>query len=222
VFKLYFQAWVLFAIGCAFGLYYLWSRWSAATFLRELAKRSWWAICALLIGCSLIYPIAATITVNDSFGGEPTLDGLAFVERNNPAESEAISWLNDNVGDAPVIVEAFGGWEAGLFTYYWRISTRTGLPTILGSPHHELQWRGSADGFGEREGDINLIYESRDVGQVEVLLEKYDVTYVYVGDLERQRYGVDVGEKFDYFMDVVFENEGVTIYQVRGHGESSS
>ena len=93
-------------------------------------------------------------------------------------------------------------------------SARTGLPTVLGSPHHELQWRGSADGFGEREHDINLIYESVDIGQVEALLEKYDVTYVYVGDLERQQYGAEVGEKFARFMDVVFENEGVTIYQV--------
>ena len=222
VFKLYFQAWVLFAIASAFGLYCLWSRWSAATLIRKLARRSWWGICALLIACSLIYPIAATITLTDSFGGEPTLNGLAFNERDNPAESEAISWLNDNVGGAPVIVEAHGGWEAGLFTYYWRISARTGLPTILGSPHHELQWRGSADDWAEREHDINLIYESSDIGQVEALLEEYDVTYVYVGDLERQQYGDEVGEKFAHFMDVVFENEGVTIYQVRGDGEDSS
>jgi len=222
VFKLYFQTWVFFAIASAFGLYYLWSRWSAATFLRKLARHSWWGICALFIACSLIYPIAATITFTDSFGGEPTLNGLAFVERNNPAESEAISWLNDNVEGAPVIVEAFGGWEAGLFTYYWRISARTGLPTILGSPHHELQWRGSTHDFEGREPDINLIYESADIGQVEALLEKYDVTYVYVGHLERQQYGPEVGEKFARFMDVVFENEGVTIYQVRGDSEPGS
>jgi uncharacterized membrane protein len=96
------------------------------------------------------------------------------------------------------------------------------LPTILGSPHHELQWRGSAGDWAEREHDINLIYESLDIGQVETLLEKYDVTYVYVGDLERQQYGERVGEKFVHFMDVVFENEGVTIYQVRGDSEDGS
>ena len=49
---------------------------------------------------------------------------------------------------------------------------------------------------------------------MESLLEKYDVTYIYVGHLEREQYGMDVGEKFGDFMDVVFENEGVTIYQV--------
>jgi len=50
---------------------------------------------------------------------------------------------------------------------------------------------------------------------VQGLLEKYDVTYVYVGYLERLEYGDEVGESFADFMDVVFENEGVTIYEVR-------
>jgi YYY domain-containing protein len=210
VFKLYYQVWVFFAIGSAFGLYYLGRRWSAATIRRKLARHSWWGVCALLIACSLIYPVAATITATNSFSREPTLDGLAFVERSNPSESEAIKWLSDNVGGAPVIVEAAGGF----FTDYFRVSARTGLPTILGCPNHELQWRGSDRDFRGREEDINLIYQSEDVSQVESLLEKYDVTYVYVGHLEREQYGMDIGEKFASFMDVVFENEGVTIYQV--------
>ena len=210
VFKFYYQVWVFFAIASAFGLYYLGRRWSAATTIRKLARHSWWGVCALLIACSLIYPVAATITMTDSFGGEPTLDGLAFVEQGNPSESEAIKWLNDNVGGAPVIVEAAGGY----FTDYFRVSARTGLPTILGCPSHELQWRGSDSDFRGREEDINLIYQSQDVNQVELLLEKYDVTYIYVGHLEREQYGMDVGEKFGDFMDVVFENEGVAIYQV--------
>jgi len=210
VFKLYFQVWVFFAIASAFGLYFLGRRWSAATTIRKLARHSWWGVCALLIACSLIYPVAATITMTDSFGGEPTLDGLAFVEQSNPSESEAIKWLNDNVGGAPVIVEAAGGY----FTDYFRVSARTGLPTILGCPSHELQWRGTDRDFRGREEDINRIYQSQDVSQVESLLEKYDVTYIYVGHLEREQYGMDVGEKFGDFMDVVFENEGVAIYQV--------
>ena len=168
-------------------------------------------LCALLIAGSLIYPIAATLTMTNAFGVEPTLDGLAFVERTNPAEYEAIKWLNSNVGGAPVIVEAAGGY----FTDYFRVSARTGLPTILGSPGHELQWRGSYLPFEGREEDINLIYESEDIGEVEETLEKYSVTYVYVGDLEREQYGMEVGERFEDFMDVVFENEGVTIYKVR-------
>jgi len=113
------------------------------------------------------------------------------------------------VEGAPVIVEATGGF----FTDYFRVSSRTGLPTILGCPGHEYVWRGSD--FPERQEDIDLIYESEDIDLVEELMAKYNVIYVYVGHLERVQYGDEVGEKFAAFMDVAFENEGVTIYKVR-------
>ena len=219
VFKLYYQAWLLLAIASAFSLYFIGSRWRPATLPRKLARVSWWLVCAVLVVGSLIYPIAATITFTDGFRadvGEPTLDGLAFVQRSNPSEYEAIAWLNSEVSGAPVIVEATGGY----FTDYFRVSARTGLPTILGCPGHELQWHGSEALFLGREEDINLIYESEDISQVQGLLGKYQVTYVYIGHLEREQYGDAVGEKFADFMDVAFENEGVTIYKVRnGDGE---
>ena len=209
MFKLYYQVWVFMAIASAFALYWLGPRWRLATMPRKLARASWWGICILLIAGSLIYPVTATITMSDSFGGEPTLNGLAFVERSNPSEYEAIGWLNSDVKGAPVIVEAAGGY----FTDYFRVSARTGLPTILGCPGHEFVWRGSD--FPERQEDVNLIYESEDIGEVQELLEKYDVTYVYVGHVEREQYGDEVGKKFAAFLDVAFKNEGVTIYKVR-------
>jgi len=214
VFKFYYQAWLLLAIASAFILYFVSSRWRPATLLRKLSVASWWVVCVVLVAGSLIYPVAATITFTDGFRGdvgEPTLDGLAFVQRSNPSEYEAIAWLNSEVDGAPVIVEATGGW----FTDYYRVSARTGLPTILGCPGHERQWRGSDILFQGREDDINLIYESEDINEVQELLEKYEVTYVYVGHLEREQYGDEVAEKFADFMDVAFENEGVTIFKVR-------
>jgi len=214
VFKFYYQAWLLLAIASAFSLYFIGSRWRPATLPGKLSMASWWVVCALLILGSLIYPVAATITFTDGFRagvGEPTLDGLAFVQRSNPSEYEAIAWLNSEVAGAPVIVEAAGGY----FTDYFRVSARTGLPTILGCPGHERQWHGSDILFQGREQDVNLIYESEDISQVQGLLEKYDVTYVYIGHLERERYGDEVGQKFAGFMDVAFNNEGVTIYKVR-------
>ena len=53
------------------------------------------------------------------------------------------------------------------------------------------------------------------MAQVEALLQEYDVTYVYVGHLEREQYGEAVADRFAGFMDVAFANQGVTIYQVR-------
>jgi len=45
--------------------------------------------------------------------------------------------------------------------------------------------------------------------------EKYDVTFVFIGRLEKDMYGAEVGEGFENFMDVVYDKNGVIIYKVR-------
>ena len=212
MFKFYYQVWVFMAIASAFGLYWVASRWRPMALVGKLARASWWVVCVVLIASSLLYPIAATISFIHHETYEPTLNGLAFLEKWEPSEYEAIEWLNREVDGAPVIVEASKdeGFEA------FRISSRTGLPTILGSPGKERLWRGSDILFRGRVEDIDRIYQNEDIGEVQKLLEKYGVTYVYVGAREREQYGGVVGERFAMFMDVAFKNEGVTIFKVRG------
>jgi len=84
------------------------------------------------------------------------LDGNAYLQKFNPEEYAAIGWLQD----APmgVVVEAVGGSN----TDYARISTRTGLPTLLGWPGHESQWRGGGEEMGSRFADIQQLYETTD------------------------------------------------------------
>jgi uncharacterized membrane protein len=212
MFKFYYQVWVFMAIASAFGLYWVASRWRPMALVGKLARASWWVVCVVLIASSLLYPIAATISFIHHETYEPTLNGLAFLEKWEPSEYEAIEWLNREVDGAPVIVEASkdDGFES------FRISSRTGLPTILGSLGKERLWRGSDILFRGRVEDIDRIYQNEDIGEVQKLLEKYGVTYVYVGAREREQYGGVVGERFAMFMDVAFKNEGVTIFKVRG------
>lgn len=211
VFKLYYQAWVLLAIASAYSLYYFarYVRWGGLA--GRLAICSWWVILVIFVAFSSVYPIAATWSKTGAFVGKPTLDGLAFVERLNHEEYEAIRWLNDNAEGAPTIVEATGD----EYSEYGRVAARTGLPTLLGWAGHEVQWRGSDRDFRGRAGDIDLIYLSQDRAQIDPILRKYDVAYVYVGHLEKAKYGQDVGHLLTSFMDVAFQNEGVTIYKVR-------
>jgi YYY domain-containing protein len=211
MFKFYYQVWVFMAIASAFGLYWVTSRWRPMALVGKLARASWWIICIVLLIGSMLYPIAATISFIHHSGYEPTLNGLAFLEKSNPSEYEAIEWLNREVDGAPVIVEASKdeGFEA------FRISSRTGLPTILGSPGKERLWRGSDILFRGRVEDIDRIYQSDDISEVRKLLQKYDITYIYVGAREQWQYGNDLGKNFASFMDVAFGNEGVTIYKVR-------
>jgi uncharacterized membrane protein len=66
-----------------------------------------------------------------------------------------------------------------------------------------------------REPDIEMLYNTLDLEAALTLLDKYDITYVYVGPLERSEYDPRGLEKFGLFMDIVYENEGVTIYKRR-------
>jgi YYY domain-containing protein len=205
VFKFYYQAWVLLALASAYGLYYVIER--AGGLGRVLFLVGFAVLCAL----GMVYPLAAGFDKAGGFAHQPTLDGLAWVRQHSPDEYAAVQWLNRHVQDTQVILEATGG----SFTEYARVSSRTGLPTLLGWGGHELQWRGNYEEPGRREPDINAIYSSLDTQHVLTLLEKYDITYVYVGLLERGKYSPAALAKFDRFMDVVFQQGNVIIYKRR-------
>lgn len=207
VFKFYYQAWVLFAISAAFGLYYLGRRVKG----RGDVPRAVWVLGFLpLFLASLVYPVLATHNKAGGFAGTPTLDGMAHLGQAYGDDLAAIRWLRENVEGAPVILEANGG----QYTYYGRISVHTGLPTVLGWGGHELQWRGNYEEPGRREPDIEALYTSPDRDLTSALLDEYDISYVYIGGLERSTYEISrpVLDKFQSLMDVVYQQGEVIIY----------
>ncbi|MFQ6013924.1 MAG: DUF2298 domain-containing protein [Anaerolineae bacterium] len=213
VFKLYYQAWVLLAIGSAYAVYHL-SRGplAGATSWNRVGRYAWLLLFLVLILASSIYPLGAVYTRTNGFAGPPTLDGTAYMRNFRPADYAAIAWLKANAPGEAVIVEVPGP----QYSEYARVSSQTGLATLLGWGGHELQWRGNYDEPGRREPDIETIYNSQDIERVSSLLKKYEVSYVYVGSLERAKYDPLSLAKFAQFMDVVYEQGDVTIYKVRG------
>ncbi len=205
VFKFYYQAWILLALASAYGVYYVAKRAGG------VGRALFLAGVVVLVALGMVYPVVAGFDKAGGFAPSPTLDGLAWVRQYSPDEYAAIQWLNRNVRGTPVILETPGG----SFTEYARVSSRTGLPTLLGWTGHELQWRGNYVEPAKREPDIDAIYSSTDIEHVLTLLEKYDITYVYVGTLERGKYSPAALAKFDRFMDVVFQQGNVTIYERR-------
>ena len=145
-------------------------------------------------------------------GAAPTLDGTAYLARENPDEYAAIQWLNANVQGSPVILEAPG---ASFQAQTSRVSGYTGLPTLLGWPGHESQWRKNFIQAGTREINIQEIYNSRDEQYVSSLLNKYDISYIYVGPSERSQYAPAGLAKFDIMAIPVFQQGSVTIYRTR-------
>ncbi len=206
IFKFYFQAWVLMALASVGGLQYV-----GATVRRPWVRRAYLGSVAILIGLGVVYPVLANITKAGEFGSRVTLDGMAYLEQSHPDDYAAIQWLRENVEGRPVILEAPGD-RYKSYVYEGRISALTGLPTLLGWAGHESQWRGSYEVQAARESDIETLYGSFDAAATLTLLDKYDITYVYVGPVERARYPTAALDKFRRLMDVAYERGDVTIY----------
>ena len=228
VFKLYYQAWILLAAASAFAVYYWLSTIRGRTGWRATFSYAWAAAFVLLLIGSLYYPLAAAKTKPDTPYAGRTLDGLSFVQQNRPAEYDAIAWLKQNAPPDAAIVEAVGEWsDWGL------VSRSTGLPTIVNWLGHQKQWRGGweifdADKpdvsralrdkyFDDRTAEVERIYTTLDPAEAQVILYKYDIDYVYIGQRERDKYGMEGISKFDAIADPVFAdpNGEAIIYRVR-------
>jgi len=203
IFKFYYQAWLLWSVAAAF---------AAAVLLRDL--RGIWdklyrILFSVLLAVALTYPVLGLLTKTNNF--KPpfgwTLDGAAYIKRGSPDEAAAIRWLRS----APlgVIAEAVGG----SYTDYARISTHTGLPTVLGWIGHEGQWRGGYEEQGTRQRDIETLYITPHWEAAQDILQQYNIRYVYIGMLERTTYRV-IETKFQRFLQPVFRQGDVVIYEV--------
>lgn len=211
VFKFYYQAWVLLAIASAYGVFHVLHRWGQiGSVLGRVATGTWLAMGGILLLGGMSYTVAATVSRAGGFRGEPTLDGTRYVRERRRADYEAIQWLKANAPPGSVLLEAPG---ASYTEYNW-VSAHTGIPTLLGWGGHELQWRGDYDEAGRREPDIADIYQSLDRTQKRQLLEKYEVDFVYVGPLERNKYRLNPAmiESFDDLMQRCYEGDDVIIY----------
>lgn len=211
IFKFYYQVWILLGVSALVGIGYLLQNhkltgWVTATVYSILFV---FAVCFPIIGAqSRAIEYRGPISAENR--REPTLDGLVFMENQNPSDFAAVQWLKANASPTDVVLETTGG----AYSYYARVSANTGLPTLLGWSGHEYQWRGdSTDQVGIRGNVIREIYDTSDWNQASNYLNQYDVTYIYVGSLERQDHDPDGLEKFANNLEIAYQNEGVTIYQ---------
>lgn len=171
--------------------------------------------CYLLLATALfilvfLYPYFA---INSYFGDLRTnsgLNGINYLKPLYPQDYEAILWINKNIKGQPVILEASGD----SYTDYARVSANTGLPTVLGWTVHEWLWRGTYDIPAPRIPEIAKMYESSDLEETKNLLKKYKVEYVFVGDLERQKYPALNEEKFKLLGKIIYQNGKTKIFKI--------
>jgi sugar lactone lactonase YvrE len=213
-FKLYLEAWLLFAIATA-----------ALVFRgkdRPGAFGRWPVIARGAFGLLILAALFTTVTaargaVSNHFApySGPSLDGLRHLEASRPGEYRALQWLRHNLRGTPVILEAQGD----SYQDFGRISMNTGLPTVLGWEHHVKQRGNPEPEVVERREAIRRIYSATEPAAVERLLRRYHVGYVYVGWLERKTYPPAGLRKFDTAKDLfelAYENREAKVYRVVG------
>ncbi len=201
-FKFYYQAWIVLSLAAAYGIVVLFRN------LRGAANLAFSVLFTLVLIVGLTYPVLSVLNKTNNFNPPAgySLNDFDRVQRENPDEAAAIQWLR--AAPDGIVAEAVGG----AYSSYARISIYTGLPTVLGWGNHEGQWRDNAL-QGSRQQDIETLYTVNDWTITQEIINRYNIRYVYVGNLERTTYRVNE-EKLNRFLKPVFQQGSVTIYEV--------
>lgn len=215
VFKFYYQTWLLWGTLVPYAL------WRILT----LGRGSWRIIgcptntlTLLLLVAALVYPVQTLRELAE----QSTAYGLAgrTPREQTPGGRAAVEWLRKNAPPGSVVLEMVapggGSYNSEGFA---GVSAATGLPTVLGWVGHQQQWRGGDPAalaeLEPRRSDVDEIFYSLDPARTRALLERYDIDYVYVGELERRNYAPESLAKFAELGTPVFSEGEVTIYRIR-------
>ncbi|OGK63109.1 hypothetical protein A2334_00055 [Candidatus Roizmanbacteria bacterium RIFOXYB2_FULL_38_10] len=206
MFKLGYQAFMIMGVA------------SSYTFMRILLLRKNVRFILSLVfvfffALIFIYPFYSFPAYYGNLKKIPQLNGIRWLEAFYPEDKEIVDFLNDNIKHQPVILEAQGD----SYTDFERISSYTGLPTVAGWWVHEWLWRGSSDVVGKRIPDIIDLYESRDIQKTRELIDKYDIQFVVISRMERDKYKKLYEEKFTTLGNKIFTstNGFGALYQIK-------
>jgi YYY domain-containing protein len=230
VFKFYMQAWTLLSLSAAAALI-----WLLPAVEREWLpgwRNIWQAFLIFLIAGSAMYPIlAGSAKIQDRMSKRAphAVDGMAYMQYAEYADFDAvmdlsqdynaIRWLQENVQGSPVIVEGH------VSEYRWgsRYTIYTGLPGVVGWNWHQRQQRGVAgvdQWVTQRVDEIGSFYNTDSAEQAVDFLERYDVRYIIVGQMERAMYDpIGIAKFMQYEGELWHEaySDGQTvIYEVNG------
>lgn len=132
---------------------------------------------------------------------------------------ETIKWLRENIKGTPNIFEG----TTGGFQYRWgnRISIYTGLPAVIGWEWHQRQQRAALSDsvVFDRNKDVSEFYNTANIERALVLIRRYQVRYIVVGDMERAYYDLNGLSKFSAMekqglLKKVYANSSSSVYQV--------
>jgi uncharacterized membrane protein len=228
VFKFYLQAWVLLGIAAAVSLAWVFN--DVERYFTPIWRAFWHTAAAVLIGAAVLFPLLAgadKIRDRISFAAPHTLDGMAYMATSTYNENEtqmdlsedyrAILWMQQNVAGSPVIVEGSVG------EYRWgnRYTINTGLPSVVGWNWHQRQQRAVTPEIWvtSRVAAVGDFYTTPDPLAAQQFLQRYEVSYIIVGQMERAIYPAEGLAKYEAengrLWDEVYRDGQTVIYKVR-------
>ena len=214
VFKFYLQAWTCLALSSSWYISQLMDstkKWENKNFLS-----AWRILFSLLFIAVMLFPlIASADKISDRISHKvpPTLDGMEYMRYSSYVENgqemdlrkdyDLIRWMQENIIGTPTII------EANVPEYRWgnRISIYTGLPSVIGWNWHQRQQRviNPSEWVFNRVEDVKMFYSGTDISTALEMIEKYNIDYVIIGQLEKIIYPQEGIEKFFQDNDGIFE-----------------
>ncbi len=223
LFKAHYQVWTLWALGAAIGLAWLAVRAARVEFKVVVSV----AIAGSLV-LGMIYPVVSSARWTNDFEEWRGLDGTRFVADFSEDELAGIDFIREHASEDSVVLEAPGCSYRPLSRIpFNRVSAYTGVPTVIGWPNHEGQWRSGDDllrnQIGPRRELAQQFYTSPTAG----FIDAYGIDFVYFGIYEQG----DGQDQCDWAgalprpdhsalsalgFEIVFEQGDVTIWQRTG------
>ena len=220
MFKLVYQSFIMLSISSGYIIVRIFSHFKSKVNLSNqgfnfLSFKNWKLIGIWILGFGAfalvaIYPYFAIGAFYGELKTQLGLDGTKYLKNLYPTDYDAIAWINKNIKGQPVIAEASGD----SYTDFARVSANTGLPTVLGWTVHEWLWRGTYDIPAPRIPEVQTLYESSDINIAKELIDKYKIEYVFVGDLEYQKYTNLNEERFETIGKIIYKNGRTKIYKI--------
>ncbi|OGG04239.1 hypothetical protein A2Z33_03755 [Candidatus Gottesmanbacteria bacterium RBG_16_52_11] len=239
MFKLGYQAFIMFSLISSYAISTVIFNKGIA---RSSGKKIGRVIFACLLIPQLflvsIYPLFSVRSYFDSLKTWRSLNGFRWLREEYPDDAAGIAWLEAHAEDdmrratvnpdcyifsdartiprqlcsrtLPVVAEADGD----SYTDYARVSAFTGVPTVIGWPVHEWLWRGSYDIVAPRREDVRVLYEDDSPAKTADVIARYNITYVFVGTLERQKFERLNEDKFRRIGRQVFSQGQTAVYQI--------
>ena len=192
VFKLYYQAWLLFAVAAAYGCHNAIASAGSGRFVTGGAL-----ILVVALG-ALYLPAGILSRIGNANPREYSLDG-AHTVLSAPDQALSECLMQQLAGRSVVITEGLPARDRRAYNArYGRIATISGLPTVIAWEPHQSQWRGDSYSatVGARPEDIDNLYRLDDPQLMQEIIRRYEIEYIVWGREEQDTYGAAAEQKF--------------------------